>query len=805
MNIWNSEVLIATSFHIANALFGIAGKSFLILAAALLLTLVVRRGAAATRHFIWLAGLASLLALPLATFFAPHWSGPAWTGAFLGRPLAADNEIPTMVTGRDEPSHSVQQRVSKPAPILSTPTVVSAPPFHWQSLVLPGWAIGVAMTSLVFVEQRWRLRKIQRTAHAINNPALLDLRDSILGELQLRRNVRLLETEHPLMPMTWGYWRPAALLPAEAATWEPERLRLVLRHELAHARRGDCLAQTLASLVCALYWFNPLAWLAAARMRVERERACDDLVVAIGQTPPSEYAGHLLDIARRFSAVPRGALPVAKRSGLEQRLRALLDDASRHGQLTRGSAVGVICALAACVIALAGCVTVAKTPAESLRQEQISRLRAFSAIKEKQSEQLAAAAGEQITPRYREFFAAALRGDGNYITNEFEYFKKHHPQYATTNTPTLGLRTSYWSPVLEVVLGYKEVLNGEPEYVREFEQDIIQSIPDRSIYFGGTDPGRGLITAFSRSQPEADPFFTLTQNALADGTYLDYLREMYGARINQPTKEDIDKIFANYIADAKERLAKNELKPGENVTVADNGRVNVSGKTAVMIINGMIAKWIFDRNPHHKFYLEESFPLDWMYPYLDPHGLIMKINRSPSSTLSADAVQRDQQYWQPRVREMIGDWLQPETPLSAVIDFVDKTYGRKDLSGFTGNPHFVQSANSQLTFSKLRSAIASVYAWRLGALKGIPTPAEDLAPSGNGRRRMIAAADLAFRQAFALCPYLLETVNYANFLVSQDRKADAIALLEAALRNPGPPDRHFSAELALTLAALKKQ
>ena len=107
-------------------------------------------------------------------------------------------------------------------------------------------------------------------------------------------------------------------------------------------------------MVCALYWFNPLAWLAAARMRVERERACDDLVVALGQTRPSEYAAHLLEIARQLSAAPRGALAVARRSGLEQRLRALLDDANEHGGLTRRAAVAVACALAVCLVGLAG-------------------------------------------------------------------------------------------------------------------------------------------------------------------------------------------------------------------------------------------------------------------------------------------------------------------------------------------------------------------------------------------------------------------------------------------------------------------
>ena len=76
-----------------------------------------------------------------------------------------------------------------------------------------------------------------------------------------------------------------------------------------------------------------------------------------------------------------------------------------------------------------------------------------------------------------------------------------------------------------------------------------------------------------------------------------------------------------------------------------SGRVQVSGQVAVMEINGLLVKIIFDKNPNREFYIEESFPLDWMYPYLEPHGLIFKINRQPLPELSDEIVQRDHDYW----------------------------------------------------------------------------------------------------------------------------------------------------------------
>jgi hypothetical protein len=204
----------------------------------------------------------------------------------------------------------------------------------------------------------------------------------------------------------------------------------------------------------------------------------------------------------------------------------------------------------------------------------------------------------------------------------------------------------------------------------------------------------------------------------------------------------------------------------------------VNGQMSVIGIRDLLTKTIFDKNPDREFYIEESFPLDWMYPNLEPHGLIMKINRQQLPELSDKIVQRDSDYWTKYVTPMIGGWLNNDTTVKEVAAFAEKIHVKKDLSGFTGDPQFVHNEYSCKMFSKLRSSIAGLYAWRA-----------QHATDPDEKERMNGAADFAFRQAFALCPYSPEAVyRYVNLLLSENRTADAILVAETAAKMPQEQD-----------------
>ena len=760
-----------------------AVASFVVLAVAGGVCFCWRRSSAAARHLIWLLSVASLLLLPLSLAVLPAWQRPLWS---VSADLVSGNQVAlalelapgTPASSPANPATISTTAVNDARPARANPInarqLAARFDASWLMAAGVGWMVVTLFALVALLAAQWRVRQFARQSQELRDPDWTALLQDHREKLRIHRNVTLLQSNDGVMPMTWGTWRPMVLLPEESSQWSPERRRVVLQHELAHVKRWDCGTQLITGLACALYWFNPLVWLAARRMRIERELACDDMVLNVG-CKASDYAGHLVEIAMSFRPVPQAAaIGMARTSQLEERVAAIVD-ASRARGLRPWTAAIAVTLLGTLLFEVGGLKSQAASGtneiSKALRAQQLAQIEAFSKAKEKQSEALAAKAGEKISPRFQAYFNAAIKGDYKTVTNEFEYFKKHHPQYEKKpgQATEENLRTSYWSPVLEICLAYEHFATCEPKYTQVAVEGMVNSIPAGSIYFGGTDPGRGLPTAFCKSHADGDPFFTLTQNALADGTYLDYLHAMYGGKIYTPTKEDSQQCYADYLADAKQRKLENKLKPGENVEIKD-GNPQVSGQVAVMSINALLTKVVFDHETNREFYVEESFPMDWMYPYLEPHALIMKLNREPLAEMSEATVQADHDYWSKCVDGMIGGWLKDDTSASAVADFAERVYGRKDLGGFTGDRLFLQNTCSQKLFSKLRSSIAAVYAWRA---KNSTHDAE--------KARMVQAADFAFRQAIALCPYSPEAVfRYVTFLVDQNRKASALAIVESA-------------------------
>jgi HEAT repeat protein/beta-lactamase regulating signal transducer with metallopeptidase domain len=332
-------------------------KATLVLTMAAAAAFALRRASAALRHLVWTVGLCSALALPLLTLSLPKWQMPIFSVA--ATPAAQPNTM--RQSASEEPRTSPDLRpvpsrtstATREMPVESEMTpgaslgVPAAQTITWQQALFATWLLGASvvfarlLTGLAAV--LWLSRRTQRVTDA----PWLPLARGLAAGLGVTPRLRFLRSGHATMPIAAGVFRPSVIMPADADTWPESRLRIVLLHELAHVKRRDCLTHLIAQAACALHWFNPLAWVAARRVRTERERACDDLVLASG-TRGSDYADQLLEIARgmqsdRFPGLLAGAsLAMAHRSQLEGRLIAILDPRVPRVGLSRARAMGVV-------------------------------------------------------------------------------------------------------------------------------------------------------------------------------------------------------------------------------------------------------------------------------------------------------------------------------------------------------------------------------------------------------------------------------------------------------------------------------
>ena len=337
----------------ARALAALAGATLLLLAA-VVTTALMRSRPAAHRHLVWHLALAGAAALAI---LAPLVPGVPVRLAFLPpRPEAVSlPSSPSPAVAAESPARAPAPELAPGAvPSPARPPSMKMPAIGASSLVAL-WLLGV-----IVLASRWALgfaglARLARTAAPIDDQGWLGLLDDEARRESLRARIRLLRSNRVGSPLTWQMRSLVLMLPDDALDWPTSRRRAVLAHELAHAERGDHGSSALASATCALFWFHPLIWYAARAMRHESERACDDRVLALG-TPGGEYAALLLDVARRSRTLRLAggvAVGMARRSQLEGRLLAVLDDRlPRHVPSRRALALAWT-ALAALVVPLA--------------------------------------------------------------------------------------------------------------------------------------------------------------------------------------------------------------------------------------------------------------------------------------------------------------------------------------------------------------------------------------------------------------------------------------------------------------------
>ena len=248
-----------------------------------------------------------------------------------------------------------------------------------------------------------------------------------------------------------------------------------------------------------------------------------------------------------------------------------------------------------------------------------------------------------------------------------------------------------------------------------------------ALYFGGTDWGRFIPETLVLNDGVRPDVSVVTQNGLADSKYLSAIRDRLGDRVAIPSEEELTDAFREFV----EGVQSGRIDARDALEIKD-GRATITGALAVMKINEILAKKIFDANKgKHAMYVEESYAIDWMYDYMTPHGLVMKLNADKPGAVSNEEVRDNYEFW---------DWMTKR--LFSNPQFANRRAEpwRKAADGNRDPDHRM----GVRAFSKLRLAHAKLYA-------------------SQGKNS--AAFATAIRQAIAIDPQNLETaVHYVAFL-----------------------------------------
>jgi tetratricopeptide (TPR) repeat protein len=283
-----------------------------------------------------------------------------------------------------------------------------------------------------------------------------------------------------------------------------------------------------------------------------------------------------------------------------------------------------------------------------------------------------------------------------------------------------------------------------------------EEIDRNAVLFTGTDDGRFVPSYLVFVESQMDPgkrsriqscpgsaefdrrdVALISQNTLAEPYYRQVLRQQYGEgralgekqvypndQLWIPSESDEQRAAQQYAAELRQRPAM----PGEGIQFDKAGQIRPMGPLGALAMNGNLTRMIFERNKQqHTFYVTESYSLPWMFPYMEPFGLIMRLNQEPMAELSAEIVACDREYWDKVVKDLLGD------------------------------SRFARDPLARQTYAKLRAGSGGLYAWR----------------------RMTAEAEYALRQALALSPENADAnFRLAKLLAESGRSEESLAVLE---------------------------
>jgi beta-lactamase regulating signal transducer with metallopeptidase domain/Tol biopolymer transport system component len=224
------------------------------------------------------------------------------------------------------PDPSIQKATSPKPQTLARVEQPPGPAFLTLRQILPVlWLAGAAFVSAYLFASNFALWRIVKRERPVVNQSTLELFEECKTQMGVQTLVAAVPSDQIESPALFGFLRPRLLLPRQMLdTASRDEIRYVFLHELAHLKRHDIYLGWVTSLLQVLHWFNPLVWFAFHRMRMDRELACDALVLArTGQQESQEYGRAIVALLRRFSRsrpLPAMAGILENKSQLKRRI-----------------------------------------------------------------------------------------------------------------------------------------------------------------------------------------------------------------------------------------------------------------------------------------------------------------------------------------------------------------------------------------------------------------------------------------------------------------------------------------------------
>ncbi|HEY6225961.1 MAG TPA: M56 family metallopeptidase [Verrucomicrobiae bacterium] len=217
----------------------------------------------------------------------------------LQSPVSIFNVLPAAQPIRVETTTPVQTAAIHE----SATTPVPLQNLNWKKILGAVWFVGAALLFSIIAINTFKLWRRIRRERPLTDSAILDLLEDCKASMRIHTPLTVIESRQIDAPSLHGFVRPRLLLPIGLTkNFSREELRHIFLHELAHLKRADIPLNWLATALLILHWFNPLIWLAVARMRIDRELACDALALSYSAADQNTLYGEtIIRLVEQFS------------------------------------------------------------------------------------------------------------------------------------------------------------------------------------------------------------------------------------------------------------------------------------------------------------------------------------------------------------------------------------------------------------------------------------------------------------------------------------------------------------------------